>query len=478
MQAPPPPITMAPASSSQQSGSGIEKLVPLLHSKLLSAAAQNISPPTAPMDAPPTIAAPSMGTGQMPQKPSPMMPNVTKIPSQIDSDKANLVRMGDTGAGVSQLYGKIKDAMPNHPFVGKLLGGLAQGVGTLGDVGLKMFAPQLESAIPGTLGHHSLDMQQGLGRVKAEEEANTAEATQGEQHALTGQHQAETAQILPTAAREDARESSEEGLRGEQVKNLQSEEAERTSPSFTVHDTDEGPLLVGKDGTAQHLTVDGTPVGPKIKLTQSQPIMGTDGKPHTYMLDEQGNKKVDLGVHYERPNVTNINAGDKADAALKKQVYTAYTPVMDSAERFNVMAKNYEDGIKTHDQQAMLSLLYNHMGMTMGLQKGARMTQALIQEAQKSQPWLNNIKAKFDRDGYLTGVTLSPRQMQEMVHNAQGRFSEDAQKARNESQYLGAKDDGPERTPNASTINYYTSLANGDPNKAKQQAAQDGWMVK
>ena len=68
--------------------------------------------------------------------------------------------------------------------------------------------------------------------------------------------------------------------------------------------------------------------------------------------------------------------------------------------------------------------------------------------------------------------------MQEMVHNAQGRYSEDAQKARNESRYLGANDDGPARTPNASTINYYLSLANGNPNKAKELAAQDGWTVK
>src|SRR6185312_3971868 len=102
-------------------------------------------------------------------------------------------------------------------------------------------------------------------------------------------------------------------------------------------------------------------------------------------------------------------------------------------ERYNVMAKNYEDAIKDHDQQAMLSLLYNHMGMTMGLQKGARMTQDLIREAQQSQPWLQGIKAKFDKNGYLTGVVLSPQQMREMVNNARGRYQEDVRKARGEA---------------------------------------------
>ena len=141
------------------------------------------------------------------------------------------------------------------------------------------------------------------------------------------------------------------------------------------------------------------------------------------------------------------------------------------------MDKNLVNALKG-DQQAMLSLLYNHMGMTMGLQKGARMTQALIQEAQKSQPWLAGIGAKFDKDGYLSGVTLSQPQMLEMVHNAQGRYSEDVTKARGEAGYLGATDDGPDRTPNKATINYYLGQTGGDATKAKELAAKDGWKVK
>lgn len=168
---------------------------------------------------------------------------------------------------------------------------------------------------------------------------------------------------------------------------------------------------------------------------------------------------------------------DKATQAGKQNAEKIFSPVMDSAERFNVMSQNYEDAIKNHDQQAMLSLLYNHMGMTMGLQKGARMTQALINEAVKSRPWLQGISTKFDNNGYLTGVTLSPQQMREMVNNAQGRFSEDMQKARNVAQYMGITDTGPNRVPNRATINYYTALAGGDPNRAKQLAANDGWTV-
>src|SRR6185437_15594934 len=123
----------------------------------------------------------------------------------------------------------------------------------------------------------------------------------------------------------------------------------------------------------------------------------------------------DMGESGEKPPTVNVNEGHKEEVARKQQVFKTYQPVMDSAERMNVMTKNYEDAVKNHNQQAMLSLLYNHMGMTMGLQKGARMTQQLISEAQQSQPWLQGIKAKFDKDGVLTGVTLSPQQMRDMV---------------------------------------------------------------
>jgi hypothetical protein len=169
---------------------------------------------------------------------------------------------------------------------------------------------------------------------------------------------------------------------------------------------------------------------------------------------------------------------NKQDASQKSQVYKTYQPVMDSAERMNVMTQNYEDAVGKHDQQAMLSLLYNHMGMTMGLQKGARMTRDSIHEAQQSQPFLQGMGAKFDSRGYLTGITLSTGQMREMINNAQGRYQEDVRKARGEAAYLGARDDGPERTPNNATIHYYLGLAGGNAQRAKQLAGNDGWAVK
>jgi hypothetical protein len=166
----------------------------------------------------------------------------------------------------------------------------------------------------------------------------------------------------------------------------------------------------------------------------------------------------------------------KTDAALRAQVSKTYAPAMDSAERFNVMAKNAEDG-KKGDQQAQLSLLANHLGMTMGLNKGARINQAIIDEAIKSRPWLQGLQAKFDSNGYLSGVTLTPQQMDQMVNLGRERYSEDIRKSRSEGKYLGATDDGPDRTLNDAGKKYYLRQTGGDVNRAKALAAADGWSM-
>jgi len=149
---------------------------PLLNPAHLAALAQQAqqTAPAAirpPSDAgsPPTIGnVPSM-TSPPPQLPSPTMPNVTRIPSQLDTEKAELARKVNTGSGISQIMGKVEGAMPNHPLVGKLLGGAAQGLATLGDVGLRAVAPAVDLALPGTSLHHLADLHQGNKQVAADE---------------------------------------------------------------------------------------------------------------------------------------------------------------------------------------------------------------------------------------------------------------------------------------------------------------------
>ncbi len=72
------------------------------------------------------------------------------------------------------------------------------------------------------------------------------------------------------------------------------------------------------------------------------------------------------------------------------------------------------------DQQAMLSILFNHIGMTSGAQKGTRITQTMIDEAQESAPWVSRLLTRIgvgnnlDEMG-LRGIVLTSQQMQQMV---------------------------------------------------------------
>jgi hypothetical protein len=123
-----------------------------------------------------------------------------------------------------------------------------------------------------------------------------------------------------------------------------------------------------------------------------------------------------------------------------RQMLSIWQPALDSGERLQVMQANLERGLQG-DQQAMLSLLANHLGMTMGLQKGARLNQAIISEAEQSRPWLEGMKAKFDDRGYLTGVVLSPQQMRQMVELGAQRYQSDVQKARYEAPFAGTNEE-------------------------------------
>lgn len=124
------------------------------------------------------------------------------------------------------------------------------------------------------------------------------------------------------------------------------------------------------------------------------------------------------------PPSASAGPGKTVGGHATKPVTDAFTTYNQSQERYNVMQNALGDAMKG-DQQAMLNLLANHLGMTMGLQKGARMNQAIIEEAQRSTPWLQGLQARFDDRGFLSGVTLTPQQMQSMVKLAADRANQD-----------------------------------------------------
>ena len=420
----------------------------------------------APLGPPPPDIDPMMGMSPDSSIPSAVEPKQPKVTTMSPLERY------EEKQGTRLMNDMQKDADPygsadNHPgFFGKVLHGLSVATGG-----------------PNRRLMEEAGLAKGLNENENEVSKRGLEGAQTEnQTATAGKTNAETPEVAPDA--ESLRKEQ-----GAQTENLESETRDRDlaaaqGPPLAnayAHAVNEA-LKAGRDPAqdpiVQHLSDAITSIQKQTAPKGAHFIQREiGGKPHTVAVDDLTGADIrDEGETGEKPPVVRVETPGEARGA-KNDLLKAYQPTLDSAERMNVMTESYEKAIKDHDQQAMLNLLANHLGMTMGLQKGARLTKDIINEAKQSQPWLAGIQSKFDKDGYLAGVTLSPNQMRQMVNLGQERYSEDVKKSRATAQYLGGKDDGPQRVPGKATINFYLGKAGGDAAKAKQLAAADGWSV-
>jgi hypothetical protein len=132
-----------------------------------------------------------------------------------------------------------------------------------------------------------------------------------------------------------------------------------------------------------------------------------------------------------------VTVGGKVPPGVAK----AYDKYNGAVERYQVMKDSYARAkADPTDQQAQLNLLANHIGMTMGLQQGARITQAIYNEAMGSVSWGAGIEAHFTGPPdpvtgeptldlnplhYKKGVVLTQKQMDQMMPLAEKRLKED-----------------------------------------------------
>jgi hypothetical protein len=141
----------------------------------------------------------------------------------------------------------------------------------------------------------------------------------------------------------------------------------------------------------------------------SKPAAPTTGKPAT------GSASIPQNAGQARSKMKEIGVtGGKVDTQAAKSTADSEREYQSAIDRTKTMDSNLRDAL-TGDQQAMLSLVANHIGMTLGAQKGSRINKAVWEEAIQSTPWLARMGAKFNSNGYLSGVTLAPEQMRQMV---------------------------------------------------------------
>jgi hypothetical protein len=204
--------------------------------------------------------------------------------------------------------------------------------------------------------------------------------------------------------------------------------------------------------------------------------------PHALMIGPD-NKAIDVRPGTVIPTgaktATEVGGQPKADLATREKVLTYYKPAQDADVRLQLMEKNEQDALKGN-QQAMVNLLANHIALTMGLPRGKvpRVNYQMFQEAQESAPILQRAEAHFDKDGYLTGVVLTPEQMHFMVNLGHETRDAEWQSADSSADYIGiGKDDRPksiysEAQGNGKSISVQ---AGGKSYKFKDQASADAF---
>jgi hypothetical protein len=134
-------------------------------------------------------------------------------------------------------------------------------------------------------------------------------------------------------------------------------------------------------------------------------------------------------------------------AGAQRYVTSAKNDLVQAESRVTTMDQNQKDAL-AGNQQAMLSLVANHIGMTLGAQKGARITRAVWEEAIESAPWIEQKASKWFHtdengdhifDGYKGGVTLTPDQIKQMVGLAHQKVDTLRDQVQNMKKEMGAE---------------------------------------
>ena len=374
-------------------------------------------PPTAPdimADANRAEERPIMGAPKPLSAGSPTLPDVPTPP-------ANTV---PSGTGVAPRPGyKMSDAGTSVPTLGTKIKRI---LGDVAGYGLSAVDPGVAALIPSTpLGkivaqRHALEGQEAQSQIGLREaQAEEAKARAAAEPAQAEEARARTAAIENPPAKEKPTPAT-----GSTVES--GGQAYQWNPQTEKYDIPIGAPKPVTTGEISHTFVDakGNEVGVKkdgtsVVLGKARPedegtwSLAQDAKGNTVMFNSKTAQ-----VRPAPAGIVSPKADNGPGKAFENASATAASKDVETARggdfRYRSMAGSFPKA-QNGDQQAMLNLLTNHIGMTLGMQKGARITKDILNEARQSAPWLQGIQAKFDSNGYLSGVTLTKPQMQQMM---------------------------------------------------------------
>lgn len=155
-----------------------------------------------PQDAGP---APVMSSPHM-ESPAPILSapssNVSgPILGTTQGDTLNRQGIMGSGAGVENIAKNIEGTGfgQRHPLLGKLLGGITEGEGLVGDTLLHAASPGIERAVPGTEGNYTRELGRSNAALTQDTTNEQKEAQTASENATAGKTNAETPEVVPEA---------------------------------------------------------------------------------------------------------------------------------------------------------------------------------------------------------------------------------------------------------------------------------------
>jgi hypothetical protein len=319
----------------------------------------------------------------LPETPQPQVQLAPKVPTPLDQ------QIQHDQQKLQKIHMQQEPYQWNQHGAGR---NIAHVLSVAGNIAGDIFAPSVMARIPGTQMNRQVEEDETNDRLSKEQEQQSQGALQ---QANTEHLNAETPEVAPNAA-------SARRYQGAEADKLENDIAQgpslATAYAHAVNQAIKNGADPSQDPIVQHLADAITGIqkesAPK-SLMQSQPIIGQDGKPHTYLLDPQtGNQVKDLGVHYERPNVTNVNTGEKTWEYANNQLNTLGKPVADLTMRMGRLRDTLAQGTPQADALVAPELLTVMAG---GQGSGLRMNEAEISRIVGGRSQWETLKAAMNK---------------------------------------------------------------------------------
>lgn len=358
---------------------------------------------------------------KMPSAPQPHVSMQSPEQRNIDYDQAKLEKVRESEARPWGFSGAAPSAQfpgglaPNHPGT---MGKIAHVLSVAGNIAGNIVAPNVMANIPGTRANMS-EQEGGLAkRLNTEISDESQNQERGAQTAHTVEQTAEAPQKA-----EDAHAQSEAT-----VGNLDSETQQRNdaaaNPTLVIghahavnraiqqgRDPASDPLVQMYEDAIQRSHPQAN------KGLSYQTVMGPDGKPHTYAMDEKGNKSVDEGVHYEKPTVINANAennrADKSYQYNNGELDKLTNPISTAVQRMGRLQDTLAQGTPQADALVAPELMTVMAG---GMGSGLRINEAEIARTIGGRSKWEGLKAAANQWSLdpKTANSITPEQRQEI----------------------------------------------------------------